>query len=37
MDAKKLVLLAHSDVPIANLFPPRHQLSAIDFKTVELG
>jgi hypothetical protein len=37
MEAQKLVLLAHSDVPIADLLPARHELSSIDFKTVELG
>lgn len=37
MDARQLVLLAHSDVPVADLLPRRHKLSAIDFKTVELG
>jgi len=37
MDVRQLVLLAHTDVPVADLLPPRHQLSAIDFKTVELG
>ena len=37
MDKKQLVLLSLSDVPIADLLPPKHQLSAIDFKTVELG
>ena len=37
MDAKQLVLLAQSNVPIADLLPPKHKLSAIDFKTIELG
>ena len=37
MDAKRLVLLAHTRVPIADLLPPSHDMSAIDFKTVELG
>jgi hypothetical protein len=37
MDAKKAVLLAQSRVPIATLLPPQHDLSLIDFKTVELG
>ncbi len=37
MDAKKLVLLAQSHAPVADLLPPKHELSAIDFKTVELG
>ena len=37
MDARKLVLLAQTHVPIANLLPPEHELSVIDFKTIELG
>jgi hypothetical protein len=37
MDAKKVVLLAQSRAPIATLLPPQHDLSLIDFKTVELG
>jgi hypothetical protein len=37
MDARKLVLLAFSVVPIADLLPRYHGLSPIDFKTVELG
>jgi hypothetical protein len=37
MDEKKLVLLAQSRAPIATLLPPQHDLSLIDFKTVELG
>ena len=37
MDAKKLVLLAQSHAPITDLLPRKHELSAIDFKTVELG
>jgi hypothetical protein len=37
MDARQLVLLAQTNVPIANLLPPKHELSVIDFKTVELG
>jgi hypothetical protein len=37
MEARQLVLLAQTYVPIANLLPPKHELSVIDFKTVELG
>ncbi len=37
MDARKLVLLAQTKVPIANLLPPENEVSKIDFKTVELG
>jgi hypothetical protein len=37
MEARQLVLLAQTSVPIANLLPPKHELSVIDFKTVELG
>ena len=37
MDARQLVLLAQTHVPIANLLPPEHQVSKIDFKTVEVG
>jgi len=37
MDARKLVLLAQTKVPIANLLPPENDVSKIDFKTVELG
>ena len=37
MDAQRLVLLAHTRVPIADLLPPSNDMSAIDFKTVELG
>jgi hypothetical protein len=37
MDARQLVLLAQSRMPIATLLPPQHDLSLIDFKTIELG
>lgn len=37
MNKRQLVLLAHTEVPVATLLPPRHKLSEIDFKTVELG
>jgi hypothetical protein len=37
MEARQLVLLAQTHVPIGNLLPPKHELSVIDFKTVELG
>jgi hypothetical protein len=37
MDARKLVLLAQTKVPIATLLPPTNDISKIDFKTVELG
>jgi hypothetical protein len=37
MDARQLVLLAQTNVPIATLLPSKHELSVIDFKTVELG
>jgi TIR domain len=37
MDARQLVLLAQTRQPVATLLPPGHELSKIDFKTVELG
>ena len=37
MNKRQLVLLAHTAVPVSVLLPPRHKLSEIDFKTVELG
>ncbi len=37
MNQRQLVLLAQTVVPVATLLPPRHKLSEIDFKTVELG
>ena len=37
MDARQLVLLAQTRQPIATLLPSGHELSKIDFKTVELG
>ncbi|MGH8607763.1 MAG: toll/interleukin-1 receptor domain-containing protein [Gammaproteobacteria bacterium] len=36
MDSRKLVLLAQSRTPFANLLPRGHPLSEIDIKTVEL-
>ena len=36
-EKRKLVLLAQTKVPIANLLPPENEVSKIDFKTVELG
>ena len=37
MDARQLVLLAQTRQPVATLLPQGHELSKIDFKTVELG
>ena len=37
MDARQLVLLVQTRQPVATLLPPGHELSKIDFKTVELG
>jgi hypothetical protein len=37
MDARQLVLLAQTRQPVTTLLPPGHELSKIDFKTVELG
>jgi hypothetical protein len=34
---KKLVLLVQTRGPVGMILPPTHQLSGIDFKTVELG
>jgi hypothetical protein len=37
MDMRRLVLLVQTRHPVATLLPPHHELSKIDFKTVELG
>jgi hypothetical protein len=37
MDARQLVLLVQTRQPVATLLPTGHELSKIDFKTVELG
>jgi hypothetical protein len=37
MHARQLILLVQTRQPVAALLPPEHEMSPIDFKTVELG